>query len=35
LIQLSLSLMLVFGTLFATPSAGKVVRKEKHFQFEV
>ena len=27
--------LLVFGTHFATPSAGKVVRKGKHFQFEV
>jgi hypothetical protein len=35
LIQLSLSLMLVFGTHFATPSAGKVVGKGKHFQFEL
>jgi hypothetical protein len=27
--------LLVFGTHFATPSAGKVVRKGKYFQFEV
>ena len=27
--------LLVFGTHFATPSAGKVIRKGKHFQFEV
>lgn len=27
--------VLVFGTHFATPSAGRVVRKGKHFQFEV
>ncbi|MBT4160057.1 MAG: MBL fold metallo-hydrolase [Gammaproteobacteria bacterium] len=27
--------ILVFGTHFATPSAGTVVRKGKHFQFEV
>jgi hypothetical protein len=25
----------VFGTHFATPSAGKVAGKGKHFQFEV
>lgn len=27
--------LLVFGTHFASPSAGRVVRKGKHFQFEV